>query len=1552
MVSARTNAAASAFDVAQVKGAAEEALGLTSSAAANALSASLREALAEDAAHIESRFSAETRSILLQHLLTPYSLVPLAAAACFIIAFALGVDVTRSYLVVGSSSGLGPAGLLVCAALLILAICCRIALILSRARRLRWEVNGRVVDALLEFERATGGGALRVNAAAPALTTHAGIVTGFDPTAWEALEFSSADGAQAKVAHTVAVYRDKTWSRIPAILLVKGDVVALLPKETHAQRTVDGNELGVRGGAKNEVFFGEPRVRVKGLDGVELGHRGPALPRSTSNITGLGAAPSSRLRPGALPSEAEQPPRGQLRRNASIGASLSSTQDKSSATESGAPNRSLPQPHFSAIDQPRSASVPPFGGALKPQTVLIDERRAERARERNIDVLTLCGDLRRFEVLETPAVIAFAQRRGLRAPIRPRPIFLTQFRSWSRLGGYLGAALVVSTLVAVVVRSVLSNTVPDAGPVSGDVNRVNTRVGSGGWVGLLGGLLVQLPVLAILVAPVGLSIFLSLLELLGTARLLAHHELSLVRERWKEWGKGVFMDLSRAAKAEKLVEHEINKNAARDEVPLAHLVADGGGVLPMSAVAAGRVVADDSLLRAAQSQRAAPLGALAVDVDVSSFQKAVVVFEKLSTKKAHSATCPVTPHVLTQYTPVVKHETACCDGKVFNRYEDSSGDEGEDLNDEESDDDEATAGGPSAALSGGGEGADDVAAVESLSVAIPRDAARGAGSQQRGLRVREDSDVQRRQRENEQRVAADMWGPQRRKRVGFNRLMKSIIGGRGALAVESAFSASALAAATTTLRRVRPDVAGVDANGTFIPVQYRCESAGTRSKAPPCHLCCCSRRLQRSASADGPLARRFDGPSFSNVASVLRISVPLERVFFYLARLVCFVPTRIPPDHAPAPALHGRVLRDDLIDVGFGLTPVATPLAASQVALRLGAVTVFAATDKETVCDPEPTVEAVMLLKGERESAVIDLHEDDTSPSGVRFEGQHWKRHMNSLKPLGLACALSAVRAPRTHAGLAQLNKESIARATALRTREEKKAEVTAALEAAAAATAPCTPSHPPVTLTAQQHPPSLGFVVPAVIADSSAAPSLLSSPSATSLYSSPAASSFVRSSDAFEFAEGPVSTPHTTPVTTLRVSAHRGPSPVTAAPAADLSPSDSSRTTSPSSTDDDDTSSEATSQSTPSLSAHLDVGRTASTHASETAASRVQRAAQHFSRQRGSATPDGQAAETRRALRAARSADQRKASSSDSSAAISRKASVASLDDGVGATGFATGDDAIEPFDSASADAARMQRRRRRRRRRLAAGRLAPDSTPHPRTSNATPSTPGSPNPLRRSARGVDSACVSDLSDSAVGTREVADEFGERASDGGYASGGARSEYSVGRNSADDGARVDEQGSSAPAETLSRGFRSDSVTGVVQESTGEGALATEARPSRKERARRRRMKKRRQARNTYKYQDARAEEASDEEFTNLDSDDDEDDAVNLDGRPAAPLMRARSIVGDSDDDASTSSSDDDEGDEKRGALEGGFLDEDEDDEEDDDEEIEHDDDDDDEDGA
>ncbi|RYE99990.1 MAG: hypothetical protein EOO41_00180, partial [Methanobacteriota archaeon] len=236
---------------------------------------------------------------------------------------------------------------------------------------------------------------------------------------------------------------------------------------------------------------------------------------------------------------------------------------------------------------------------------------------------------------------------------------------------------------------------------------------------------------------------------------------------------------------------------------------------------------------------------------------------------------------------------------------------------------------------------------------------------------------------------------------------------------------------------------------------------------PPRSLFCCLRLSTRVHHRRTPFRRRFGGPSFTDFTRSDWRHARFARVLFYLRRVLCrrrvllpnsrecapqtwrqrvmatllcgrdptnpaalpastalpaVAPTPMPAagtrsaaEATPAASAANERLRwsnellcDDLIDIGFGCTPVQTPLLSSQVVLRLGASTVFTCTDRNTVTEVDPVVETVMLLKGETGSAIIDLHTDDASAQGLRFDDRNWRLHLSSLKPVGLACLLNA----------------------------------------------------------------------------------------------------------------------------------------------------------------------------------------------------------------------------------------------------------------------------------------------------------------------------------------------------------------------------------------------------------------------------------------------------------------------------------------------------------------------------------------------------------------
>lgn len=100
--------------------------------------------------------------------------------------------------------------------------------------------------------------------------------------------------------------------------------------------------------------------------------------------------------------------------------------------------------------------------------------------------------------------------------------------------------------------------------------------------------------------------------------------------------------------------------------------------------------------------------------------------------------------------------------------------------------------------------------------------------------------------------------------------------------------------------------------------------------------------------------------------------------------------------------------KEEVVDLGFGVRSVETPPVSSQLLLRLGACTTFACLDSAVLCEPYPVPESVLLLKGERHSAALNIHTDDGSRTGLRFDEVSWTKYLSSLKPIGLAALLHA----------------------------------------------------------------------------------------------------------------------------------------------------------------------------------------------------------------------------------------------------------------------------------------------------------------------------------------------------------------------------------------------------------------------------------------------------------------------------------------------------------------------------------------------------------------
>ncbi|RYF00024.1 MAG: hypothetical protein EOO41_00115, partial [Methanobacteriota archaeon] len=475
--------------------------GLTSSAASVRLSQAARDVLRGDVRRLQREARMDAASALCSHASTPSHIASLCAAGALFVAWGVGVD--------GGDSR-GSTSILVAAIAVVLGIVGNVALVLWRLHQLRWEVHSRVVTILLEFERAcalynkeqasvardllasvaseAGGGVApqpgaATHAASTSATAGSPAAAGFRAVTFDGIVFAAADAWQAidyhdtnKSVYTIPTYRDGQWVRLPPLLLVKGDLIALMANE---------NAPG----------------RVKPVE-QRAGSGGPALPR----------APVTQPAVDALA--------GAVRSGDDVAARVRQLSVTSVATAA-------------------SHSVPPEtskAGALPSEAEA--EARGVAALQRSIDsnVLTLCGDMRRFVLLETPLVNTLQKR--LRAPHRPQPLFFHQLRQSQRLVQLWQVSMVVLGVAVVVIRSMLTGTVPNA-TWGGAADAVLVRSAQGGFVGLLSGLLQETPILLLAFVPSSFPFFLVFAEVLATASLLAVHESALLRAKWKAWRKSL-----------------------------------------------------------------------------------------------------------------------------------------------------------------------------------------------------------------------------------------------------------------------------------------------------------------------------------------------------------------------------------------------------------------------------------------------------------------------------------------------------------------------------------------------------------------------------------------------------------------------------------------------------------------------------------------------------------------------------------------------------------------------------------------------------------------------------------------------------------------------------------------------------------------------------------------------------------------------------------------------------------------------------------------------------
>lgn len=1093
--------------------------GLTSHAAAVRLSKAVRAVLADDAKRIEAESKLEARDTVKRQLLAAHHLVMLTCAVALLAGYGYGAATGRLSTFGGQSS------LVVSAVFIILGVGLNIALVLTRSHRLRWEVHGRVSDALLEFERATAlydpttRALLRDKAGEREgqqdegfqVVTSDGIVVACSGL-WAALEYH--DPSSKGSTHAVPVYRDGEWARLPRGLLVKGDLIALMAGETAPAkvRPVDGGATGRRSSVAGVYGMG-----LAGAPGLALGASAGGV------LAGLGG----KAQLHAHHHHAHQYHEGHQHhqhqhhhRNTALAGSAQAS-------------------HLAAASAATSAGVVPVPGRVPPQL-----------RERDVDVLTLCGDLRRYTLLDTPA--AATLRRQLRAPHRPQPLLFGDLRSFTTLAGYWQAGLAVLALVAVAVRTGVSNTLPTARVAGGDGDgtpgSVNTRYGGGGFVGLLEGLLLQVPTLVLCLSPITLPLLLGIAELYGTAHLLATHEAVRLRARLKKWRSGLLLDKLHAVQQQK---HAAEASAAASaQASVSSVAGEGpyrprrgsGGYAAMSSegerggddqgfLTAGSVPRRISSLpgwahsrvssavssvkamlrRGGQSNRGLELrsssadGAAGGQVDGGGDLEAGGTGIELR---------PV-PRALDGLSRAQADEIAAqfiSEGDAQPRGVAQGGGEavggaslGEALEKfdqlEAQRQREAGADAASAAERGDGEqlarprftrqvslasiGSSLLGSIRRLVVASPKADGRHHHTQQQHHGSGERDGARRHTARAHAGAGDGGGGPLDSDISSSARGLFSFAARRHAAAQHAAQTKAALLA---SVRTRRPDVGDIDDRGEYVPLQYAALASGcareggyedsqprssglssagsldsargpfistegdeqpaasadagrshARSEAAASTAVsasgrstwwfprwCCSREPPPvDASAVVPLGvasltRVFDGPALADFAHPGWRDIPLRRIAFYLRRLVLDHPTRITlvvehggvkprlassRDDAAASAaaslsaadavsrLRNRLLRDDLMDVGFGLPPVRSPLLTAQLLLRLGSQSEFVCADRGTVTEPQPVVENVMILKGANSSAIVDLHADDASPTGVRFDDKNWRRH-------------------------------------------------------------------------------------------------------------------------------------------------------------------------------------------------------------------------------------------------------------------------------------------------------------------------------------------------------------------------------------------------------------------------------------------------------------------------------------------------------------------------------------------------------------------------------
>ena len=1088
--------------------------GLTTRVATARLARSLQLVLADDARRIRYEASLEIRDIIRSQLTAPHAIVPIMCAAACACAAALTVSSGGTYgsNIYGDVAADAGAGAIVATAVIIICVAANVAIVLVRAHRLRWETHDRIATALLEFERASGMHARSTSSPqqshrvavqteregstnAATVVTSDGIVVEAS-NAWRVLDFHDL----TKSVHTVVTLRDGEWVRLPVHLLVKGDFIALMAGEMAPAKIkgVDGVEAGRRSSVSGIVSRTAAPSRTSGANSSSVPTvrtASPAFARGaisgstveTALAPVAAVAPSSPLQLSAvhvpLPadvirapttgghSDSEKPTMPHVAAPAIAPAAAPSdlangaNSERTAHTVGGQSERTRHHHHHR---HHHTRAAPISGEAMQGREPSVGPGRAQSAgpvpvrtptttRDRAVDALTLCGDARRFILLDTPAIAAL--RKRLRAPLRPQSLLITNVRSATRLFGIWAAVLAAVSFVAVFLRSLLTNTIPWAwsGGVQPTVgSNGDTRVGYGATVGVLSGLFVQLPTLVLLLTPLTLPALLSCAELYGTARMLATHEAAIVRSRWKKWRREILLQQlatrrsggdGTTAAAVPLRREAVSTAAIAaagihgdGATTLAHtnlrtLTAVSGRWLStmrsqfqaLACIKRSRAGRNDRVAAAAaQTRSGAPLlsgsgdvapgelpfisegdagpgddagsPSLSIQHPVQQHVGATAPWSDPNSRESYDAA--QASHVTTSAGRIAASCCACsaryrCPTHVVDRLRNwsrhrwwmSCAPRGGRFTSRRDSDDEGSYA-DHKRVEDDTDDEEDVAMLSVVRAAAAAAARLRAESNSTGI---DDDGVQR-------ASASQLQRSQHPGGIGSSQAQRKVM-------LES-------------VRTLRPDVGDVSERGDLVPLQY--VTAREVLKMQHARRWCCIRARHQSkdvanprvVSTSSPPRRTFDGSSFEDISAGHATVTPAHaRVAFYAWRLMRSVSAESRSEDKAARAAtawSNQCLMNDLIDVGFGVQPIPVPLLSSQALFRLAGHTVFACADRSTVTDPHPVVESVMLLKGEAGSAIIDLHSDDASPSGIRFDDGGWHRHIQSLKPVALACLLNS----------------------------------------------------------------------------------------------------------------------------------------------------------------------------------------------------------------------------------------------------------------------------------------------------------------------------------------------------------------------------------------------------------------------------------------------------------------------------------------------------------------------------------------------------------------